>query len=284
MLTKTSLLTPCCDCSERLTARDTTFGTNGELDGFIASGLEFRVLNGYDQNHLIRTGLTRVPWFCPYQGQICFAGAGSIHIGGRISYKQAFQMSLFEIKISYLVPLIAVVFVVVVGCYLASVLQEEDHQYVIVILGLIVPLVIVAVGVEVSFRKLGYNVIASLAVSLIGLGGLELSESVHDPHEGICNSDKLSSILRIMPKSVIFHLYSSISWPDTSSGLSSGVSDAGFPSEKVVASGVYAIVSGVRVTQFRGNGLLRCRRVKSLLGMRGSRGGLPALGSCQARC
>ncbi|GJV06640.1 hypothetical protein Tco_1344296 [Tanacetum coccineum] len=29
---------------------------------------------------------------------------------------------------SYLVPLIAVVFVVVVGCYLASVPQEEDHR------------------------------------------------------------------------------------------------------------------------------------------------------------
>ncbi|GJW98379.1 hypothetical protein Tco_0180187 [Tanacetum coccineum] len=43
-----------------------------------------------------------------------------------------------KIKMSYLVPLIAVVFVVVVGCYLASVPQEEDHQYIIVILGLIV--------------------------------------------------------------------------------------------------------------------------------------------------
>ncbi|GJX78779.1 hypothetical protein Tco_0326928 [Tanacetum coccineum] len=52
---------------------------------------------------------------------------------------------------SYLVPLIAVVFVVVVGCYLACVPQEEDHQYIIVILGLIVPLVIVAIGVEELF-------------------------------------------------------------------------------------------------------------------------------------
>ncbi|GJU67145.1 hypothetical protein Tco_1253404 [Tanacetum coccineum] len=50
---------------------------------------------------------------------------------------------------SYLVPLIAVVFVVVVGSYLASVPREEDHQYIIVILGLIMPLVIVAIGVEV---------------------------------------------------------------------------------------------------------------------------------------
>ncbi|GJS12037.1 hypothetical protein Tco_0368833 [Tanacetum coccineum] len=49
---------------------------------------------------------------------------------------------------SYLVPLIAAVFVVVVGSYLASVPREEDHQYIIVILGLIMPLVIVAIGVE----------------------------------------------------------------------------------------------------------------------------------------
>ncbi|GKB83724.1 hypothetical protein Tco_0950619 [Tanacetum coccineum] len=58
-----------------------------------------------------------------------------------------------KIKMSYLVPLIAVVFVVVVGCYLASVPQKEDHQYIIVILGLIVPLVIVAIGVEVFWKK-----------------------------------------------------------------------------------------------------------------------------------
>ncbi|GJV29719.1 hypothetical protein Tco_1386167 [Tanacetum coccineum] len=48
---------------------------------------------------------------------------------------------------------IAVVFVVVVGCYLASVPHEEDHQYIIVILGLIVPLIIVAIGVEVFWKK-----------------------------------------------------------------------------------------------------------------------------------
>ncbi|GKC23296.1 hypothetical protein Tco_1025446, partial [Tanacetum coccineum] len=57
------------------------------------------------------------------------------------------------IKMSYLVPLIAVVFVVVVGCYLVSVPQEEDHQYIIVILGLIVPLIIVAIGEEVFWKK-----------------------------------------------------------------------------------------------------------------------------------
>ncbi|GKF25707.1 hypothetical protein Tco_0081601 [Tanacetum coccineum] len=49
---------------------------------------------------------------------------------------------------SYLVPMIAVVFVVVVGSYLASVPREEDHQYIIIILGLIMPLVIVAIGLE----------------------------------------------------------------------------------------------------------------------------------------
>ncbi|GKA75794.1 hypothetical protein Tco_0782172 [Tanacetum coccineum] len=58
-----------------------------------------------------------------------------------------------KIKMSYLVPLIAVVFVVVVGCYLACVPQEEDHQYLVVILGLIVPLIIVAIGVEVFWKK-----------------------------------------------------------------------------------------------------------------------------------
>ncbi|GKD48179.1 hypothetical protein Tco_1277155 [Tanacetum coccineum] len=52
-------------------------------------------------------------------------------------------------RMSYLVPMIAVVFVVVIGSYLASVPREEDHQYIIVILGLIMPLVIVAIGVEV---------------------------------------------------------------------------------------------------------------------------------------
>ncbi|GKD59832.1 hypothetical protein Tco_1297341, partial [Tanacetum coccineum] len=83
---------------------------------------------------------------------------------------------------SYLVPLTAVVFVMVVGCYLACVPQEEDHQYIIVILGLIVPLVFVAIGVEVFLKK--------------------------------------SSRLAI-----------------TSSRLSSDVSDAGLPSEKVMASG-----------------------------------------------
>ncbi|GKC99682.1 hypothetical protein Tco_1169957, partial [Tanacetum coccineum] len=98
---------------------------------------------------------------------------------------------------SYLVPLIAVVFVAVVGCYLASVPQEEDHQYIIVILGLIIPLVIVAIGVEVSLRKLGYNVMTSLAVSLIGLGGLKFSESDHDPQR-VCPRHQLplSAILR----------------------------------------------------------------------------------------
>ncbi|GKA94271.1 hypothetical protein Tco_0816309 [Tanacetum coccineum] len=103
-----------------------------------------------------------------------------------------------------------VVFVVVVGCYLASVPQEEDHQYIIAILGLIVPLIIVAIGVE-----LGYIVIASLAVLLTSLDGLEFSEFVHDPQHACSRSSSLAV---------------------TSSVLSSDVSDAGLPSEKVMAS------------------------------------------------
>ncbi|GKD63542.1 hypothetical protein Tco_1305650 [Tanacetum coccineum] len=112
---------------------------------------------------------------------------------------------------SYLVPLIAVVFVVVVGCYLASIPHEEDHQYIVAILGLIVPFIIVAIGVE-----LGYIVIASLAVLLTGLGGLEFSEFVHDPQHACSRSFSLAV---------------------TSSGLSYDVSDVGLPSKKVMASG-----------------------------------------------
>ncbi|GJW63998.1 hypothetical protein Tco_0115882 [Tanacetum coccineum] len=41
----------------------------------------------------------------------------------------AFFLEFGVVRMSYLVPLIAVVFVAVVGCYLASVPQEEDHQY-----------------------------------------------------------------------------------------------------------------------------------------------------------
>ncbi|GKB43511.1 hypothetical protein Tco_0888453 [Tanacetum coccineum] len=65
----------------------------------------------------------------------------------------AFFLEFRVIRMSYLIPLIAVVFVAVVGCYLASVPQEEDHQYLIVILGLIVPLIIVAIGVEAFWKK-----------------------------------------------------------------------------------------------------------------------------------
>ncbi|GJU48341.1 hypothetical protein Tco_1217896 [Tanacetum coccineum] len=62
---------------------------------------------------------------------------------------------------SYLIPLIAVVFVVVVGCYLASIPHEKDHQYIIVILGLIVPLIIVAIGVEAFWKKICHSDIRS---------------------------------------------------------------------------------------------------------------------------
>ncbi|GJX09082.1 hypothetical protein Tco_0198941 [Tanacetum coccineum] len=94
---------------------------------------------------------------------------------------------------SYLVPLIAVVFVVVVGCYLASVPQEEDHQYLIVILGLIVPLVIVAIGMEV-WKFSGKGVVGTETRSL---GGLEFSEFVHDSQR-MCPRYQLplSAILR----------------------------------------------------------------------------------------
>ncbi|GJU05856.1 hypothetical protein Tco_1122286 [Tanacetum coccineum] len=63
---------------------------------------------------------------------------------------------------SYLVPIIAVVFVVVVGSYLASVPQEEDQQFIIVILGIIMPLIIMAItgdafcpGVECICQPMG---------------------------------------------------------------------------------------------------------------------------------
>ncbi|GJW22759.1 hypothetical protein Tco_0033381 [Tanacetum coccineum] len=81
---------------------------------------------------------------------------------------------------SYLVPLIAVVFVVVVGCYLASVPQEEDHSTLVV--------VILAATCAMHF------IVAELAWKVTSLAV-------------------------------------------TSSGLSSDVSDAGLPSEKVMSSG-----------------------------------------------
>ncbi|GJR52550.1 hypothetical protein Tco_1403071 [Tanacetum coccineum] len=53
------------------------------------------------------------------------------------------------------------------------------------------------VHTEVSLRKLGYNVMTSLAVLLIGLGGLKFSESDHDPRR-VCPRHQLplSGILR----------------------------------------------------------------------------------------
>ncbi|GJV52762.1 hypothetical protein Tco_1448503 [Tanacetum coccineum] len=58
-----------------------------------------------------------------------------------------------RMRMSYLVPIIAVVFVMVVAIYLASVPQEEDQQFLIVILGLIVPLIILAIGVEAFWKE-----------------------------------------------------------------------------------------------------------------------------------
>ncbi|GJS76904.1 hypothetical protein Tco_0726785 [Tanacetum coccineum] len=77
-----------------------------------------------------------------------------------------------------------------------------------------------------SLRKLGYNVIASLAVLLIGLGGLEFSEFVQ-----ILSMSSLF-FYYLSSKSAKFHLYVPSSLAVPSSGLSSDVSDAGLPSEK----------------------------------------------------
>ncbi|GJX10045.1 hypothetical protein Tco_0199904 [Tanacetum coccineum] len=63
--------------------------------------------------------------------------------------------------------------------------------------------------------ELGYIVIAGLAILLTCLGGLEFSRFVHDPQYACSRSSSLAI---------------------TSSRLSSDVSDAGLPSEKVMAS------------------------------------------------
>ncbi|GJY31418.1 hypothetical protein Tco_0414913 [Tanacetum coccineum] len=70
---------------------------------------------------------------------------------------------------SYLVPLIAVVFVAVVGYYLACVPQEEDHQYLVVILGLIVPLIIVVIGMEVFWKKIRSSLSTVSALKSVNL-------------------------------------------------------------------------------------------------------------------
>ncbi|GJY32341.1 hypothetical protein Tco_0415836 [Tanacetum coccineum] len=99
-----------------------------------------------------------------------------------------------------------------------------------------------------SLRRLGYNVIASLAVFLIGLGGLELSEFDHDPQR-VCPQHQL-------PLSAIRRSHSrSSSLAVTSSGLSFGVSDAGLPSEKVVASGAHALFTVARLNIYSCEGV-----------------------------
>ncbi|GKC75708.1 hypothetical protein Tco_1126482 [Tanacetum coccineum] len=65
------------------------------------------------------------------------------HMGAKLAW----------LRMSYLVPMIAVVFVVVVGSYLASVPQEEDQQFIIVILGFIMPLIILAIVVEACWKE-----------------------------------------------------------------------------------------------------------------------------------
>ncbi|GJR17273.1 hypothetical protein Tco_0965800 [Tanacetum coccineum] len=108
-----------------------------------------------------------------------------------------------------------------------------------------------------SLRKLGYNVIENLAVLLIGLGGLEFSEFVHDPQH-VCSRHHLplsaiirshflqqreNLVIRILGALCLWYLLEECQFPPlcppavTSSGLSSDVSDVGLPSEKVVVSG-----------------------------------------------
>ncbi|GJU67674.1 hypothetical protein Tco_1253933 [Tanacetum coccineum] len=140
----------------------------------------------------------------------------------------------------YLVPLIAVVFVVVVGCYLASVPREEDHQYIIVILGLIVPLIIVAIGVEVFWKKLLPGKLLevfciSISVEerlLVAKERKFLTDKMSNAARESCNSDIRSSLSSVSTQRVSISTSMSSSRAVTSFGLSFDVSDAGLPSEK----------------------------------------------------
>ncbi|GKF48675.1 hypothetical protein Tco_0141926 [Tanacetum coccineum] len=110
-----------------------------------------------------------------------------------------------------------------------------------------------------SLRKLEYNVVASLAVLLIGLGGLKFSESDHDL-QLVCPRHKLplfailrshswqlrenlairrskALCLRCLHEECQFLLPGPLVWSSYLLGLSSDVSDAGLPSEKITASG-----------------------------------------------
>ncbi|GKD08426.1 hypothetical protein Tco_1188111 [Tanacetum coccineum] len=133
-----------------------------------------------------------------------------------------------------------------------------------------------------SLRKLGYNVIASLAVLLIGLGGLEFFEFVHDTQH-VCSRHHL-------PISIIMKSHSLQRLAITSFRLSPDVSDAGLPSEKVVASGkngddgdLLLFRDGPGACDISVIGLLERSTSQVLLGW-SVPWRLPALGSCQARC
>ena len=54
---------------------------------------------------------------------------------------------------TYLIPIIAIVFVVVVSIYLAGAPQEEGQQFLIVTLGFIMPLIILAIVVEACWKE-----------------------------------------------------------------------------------------------------------------------------------
>ncbi|GKA71382.1 hypothetical protein Tco_0777521 [Tanacetum coccineum] len=81
--------------------------------------------------------------------------------------------------------------------------------------------------------KLGYIVIASLAVLLIGLGGLEFSEFVHDPQR-VCPRHQLPLSATLRSHSRQLRENPAIR---RSEALCLRFSDAGLPSEKVMASG-----------------------------------------------
>ncbi|GKA92195.1 hypothetical protein Tco_0814120 [Tanacetum coccineum] len=138
---------------------------------------------------------------------------------------------------SYLVPLIAVVFVVVVGSYLASVPREEDQRFIIVILGIIVPLIIVAIAVPHPASRYDPKLLLarlfSASSALICNNEISFSAAARES----CNLDIKSSLSLVSARRVSISTSMSSSLAITSSGLSSDVSDAGLPSEKVVVSG-----------------------------------------------
>ncbi|GJZ45588.1 hypothetical protein Tco_0593184, partial [Tanacetum coccineum] len=111
-----------------------------------------------------------------------------------------------------------------------------------------------------SLRKLGDNVIASLAVLLIGLGGLKLFESDHNPQR-VCPQHQLplSAITRShslqLRENLVIRILEALC-----------LQYVGLPSEKVVASGSRPI-AWVKVNFSLGNWVAREAGESSLLGM-----------------